>query len=84
MCSFLEDLYTKSVHCDHLASMNHFQYAWALSLGLYSPTILRNAFCFVLQIFLYLAAFECNTTSNWLNHLEVVLHSNLQNLDEKD
>ena len=36
-------------------------------LGLYSPTILKNLLCLVLQIFLYLAAFECNITSDWLN-----------------
>ena len=36
--------------------------------GPYSPTILKNILCLVLQIFLYLAAFECNTTSDWLNH----------------
>ena len=38
---------------------------------------IKNVLCLVLQIFLHLAAFECNTTS------EVVLHSNLQNLGEK-
>ena len=31
-------------------------------------TIGQNILSFVLQIFLYLAAFECNVTSNWLNH----------------
>ena len=35
------------------------------SLGPYSPTILKNILCLVLQMFLYLAAFECNTTSDW-------------------
>ena len=34
----------------------------------YSPTILENILCPVLQILLYLAAFECNTTSDWLTH----------------
>ena len=32
---------------------------------------------------LYLAAFECNTTSDWLNQSEVVLHSNLEILLKK-
>ena len=36
--------------------------------GQYSPTILENIIFLVLQIFLYLAGFECNTTSDWLNH----------------
>ena len=36
--------------------------------GLYSPTILKNVLCLVLQIFRYLAAFECNRTSDWLTH----------------
>ena len=30
--------------------------------GLYSPTILKNVLSLVLQIFLYLDAFECSTT----------------------
>ena len=34
----------------------------------YSPTILMNVLCLILQIYLYLEAFECNTTSDWLNH----------------
>ena len=55
--------------------------------GPYSPTIFKNVLCLVLQIFLYLAVFECNTTSDWLNHMfsqsEGVLHSNLQNLGKK-
>ena len=39
------------------------------ALGTYSPTILKNILNLVLKIFyLYLAAFECNTTSDWLNH----------------
>ena len=51
--------------------------------GSYSPTILQNILCLSLHIFVYLEAFECNTTSDWLNHIrfsqsEVVLHSNLQ------
>ena len=33
----------------------------------YSPTILENCLSLVLQIFLYLEVFECNTTSDWLN-----------------
>ena len=37
--------------------------------GSYSPTILQNVLSLVLQIFfLYLAAFSCNKTSDWLNH----------------
>ena len=35
----------------------------------YSPTILKNVLCLVLQVCLYLAALECNTTSDWLNHM---------------
>ena len=35
--------------------------------GPYSPTILQNILSLVLKIFLYLEAFECNTTSDWLN-----------------
>ena len=38
------------------------------SQGPYSPTILMSVLCLVLQILLYLAAFECNTTSDWPNH----------------
>ena len=33
----------------------------------YSPTILKYVLRLVLQNFLYLAAFECNETSDWLN-----------------
>ena len=36
--------------------------------GLYSPTILQNVLIIFLQIVHYLAAFDCNTTSDWLNH----------------
>ena len=36
--------------------------------GSYSPTILQNVLSLVLQIFLYLAGFECNTNSDMLNH----------------
>ena len=39
--------------------------------GPYLPTILKNVHSLVLQMFLYLAAFECNTTSDWLNQSEV-------------
>ena len=35
----------------------------------YSLTILRNVLGLVLQIFLYLAVFDCSTPSNWLNHM---------------
>ena len=33
-----------------------------------SPTILQNVLSLVVHNFVYLAAFECNTTSDWLNH----------------
>ena len=33
----------------------------------YSATILKNVLHVILQIFLYLETFECNTTSDWLN-----------------
>ena len=50
--------------------------------GPYLLTILKNILCLVLQIFLCLEAFECNTTSDWLNRRfsqsEVVLHSDSQ------
>ena len=36
--------------------------------GLYLPIILKKVLSLVLQIFLYLAEFECNITSDWLNH----------------
>ena len=36
--------------------------------GLYSPTILKNILTLVLSFILYLAAFGCNTTSDWVNH----------------
>ena len=53
--------------------------------GLYSPTILKNVLSLVLQIFQYLEAFECNTTSDWLrfSQSEVVLISNLQISERK-
>ena len=34
----------------------------------FSPIILQNVLSLVLHIFLYLEAFEYNTTSDWLNH----------------
>ena len=37
-------------------------------VGPYSLTTLKNVLCRVLQVFLYLAVFECNTASKWLNH----------------
>ena len=37
--------------------------------GQYSPTILKNILRLILQIILYLEAFVCNTTSNWLNRM---------------
>ena len=36
--------------------------------GPYSQTILHNVLSLVLQLFQYLEAFECDTTSDWLNH----------------
>ena len=39
------------------------------ALGQYSSTILKNVLSLVLQIFLYLVAFECNTTLDGLNHM---------------
>ena len=37
--------------------------------GQYSPTIFKNVLSLVLQIISsYLEAFECNKTSDWLNH----------------
>ena len=36
--------------------------------GLYSLTIFKKVLSLVLRIFLYLAAFECYTTSDWLDH----------------
>ena len=35
----------------------------------YSPTILKNVLCLVVQIFLYLATFEWKTISDWLHRL---------------
>ena len=35
----------------------------------YSPTIFKNVLSLILQTFLYLDAFECNTTSDWLNRM---------------
>ena len=45
--------------------------------GLYSPTILKNVLSLVHQIYLYSAAFE------WFSQSEVVLQSNLPNLEEE-
>ena len=53
-------------------------------LGPYSPSILKNGLSLVLQIVMYLEAFECNTTSDWFSQSEVVLHSNSQNLEKKN
>ena len=44
-------------------------FLYHINLGQYSPTILLNVFSLVPQISLYLAAFERNTTSDWLNHM---------------
>ena len=43
--------------------------------GPYSPTILKNVFSLVLQIFLYLETFECNRTSDWLNGMVYPIRS---------
>ena len=45
-----------------------FTRATMLIQGPYSPTILNNDPCVILQIFVYLATSEYNTTSDWLNH----------------
>ena len=53
-------------------STPHLSLSLSLSLSLqcpYSTTVLNNILSIVLQIFLYLAVFECNTISNWLNHI---------------
>ena len=42
------------------------------NLGLYSLTILKSILSLVLQIFLHLEAFKCNTTSDWLNHVKPI------------
>ena len=60
----------------------------SIDLGSYSPTILKNVLSLVQQIFLSLAAFECNTTSDWLNHTVQPIRSfvtfKFTNLGEKD
>ena len=38
--------------------------------GPYQRTILQNVLRLVLKIFQYLEASECNTTSDWLNHIQ--------------
>ena len=40
-----------------------------MNLGPYSSTVLKKVLCLVTQIFLFLAAYERNTTSDWLNHM---------------
>ena len=40
-----------------------------LILGPYSATFLDNVPCLILHTFLYLATFECNATSDWLNRM---------------
>ena len=65
---------------------------WPLQVtrvGIHQPFLKTSLYhSLVLEIFVYLASFENNTTSDWLNGMynqsEVVLHSNLQNLGEKD
>ena len=55
---------------------------------LYSPTILKTVLCHILQIFLFLEAFDCNTTSDWLNRKVYQIRSfvtfQFANLGEKD
>ena len=56
---------------DHLSEDGEYEISvnnHSEDLGSYSPTILKNVLGLVLPVFLHLAAFECNTTSNWLNH----------------
>ena len=69
-------------HGDSLSPL----FARARLICQYSPIILQNVLSLVLQIFLHIAAFEYNTTSDWLNRSqsEVVLNSNAANLGEKD
>ena len=54
----------------------------------YSPTILKNISSLVLQIFLYLEAFECKTTFDWLYPMVSPIRScvafRFTNLEEKD
>ena len=48
----------------------------------------KNVLCLILQIFLYLEVFECNTTSEWLNRMVKPTRSyftfQFGNLGEKD
>ena len=57
-------------------------------LGVYSPTIVKNVFSLVLQIFLNLEAFESNTTVQFSQNTDypiiVLFLSDLQNHEEKD
>ena len=48
-----------------------------------SPTILKKVLSLVLQIFLYLQAFECNTTSDWLNGMVKPIRSCVTSLQNK-
>ena len=66
-------------------------YIYSLNNGQQSPyslTILENIPSLVLRIFLYLEAFECNTTSDWLNHMVEPIRScvtfKFTNFGEKD
>ena len=49
-----------------------------------SPTILQNVLSLILQIFLFLTAFDCNTTSDWLNRSCVTFKFIKFKLREKD
>ena len=62
--------------------------SWIRILGAYSPTILKNIRFLVLQICLYVEAFESNTTYDWLNRLDQQIIScvifSLKNHEDKD
>ena len=60
--------------------MLHFN---VIAKRLSSESILENILSLILQIFRFLEAFECNTTSDWKSESEAVLHSNLQILEKK-
>ena len=49
-------------------NLSKFKHLFGEIQELYSPTILKNIPCLILQFFLYREAFECNTISDWLNH----------------
>ena len=35
----------------------------------YLPTVSKNFLCLILQMFLYLETFKCNTTFDWINRM---------------